>query len=414
MPRQSNTTTKQSKRSQTLILIIIISFCVVNIQLVMRLDDHILGMSDSNNINVPQPQQSNIKSNNDNNHLSWIASHSHVSQITNNSAILDGDKGPIIEYFKLAGVELDDESIKLLPTWSQIQLIIGDEPVIYGLDKCEEYRNNIPPLRRMLGAAGMFNSGTNLATRLMKDNCAIPERQNEAIRLYDQSKITKEMLGIRWQVPWGKHTPVNFKYIHTAPKNENITKDDVLPIVTIRNPYDWMRSMCKIPYTARWAHQEGGIHGEICPHLVMTKSTSNNKIKVNLRAKLAERWINYDSLAHLWNEWYGNYWRESQFPFLIVRLEDLILRQYETTKIMCNCAGGAVPKPKSFKFAIDSAKFGPGHGNQEERTNLLKAWTRYSKIEVKSDFSDIDYEASKEFLDANLMKMMQYKYPLSE
>ena len=80
---------------------------------------------------------------------------------------------------------------------------------------------------------------------------------------------------------------------------------------------------------------------------------------------------------------------------------------------MCNCAGGAVPQPKSFKFAVNSAKFGPGHGNQEERTNLLKAWTRYSKIEVKSGFSDIDYEASKEFLDADLMKMMQYKYPPS-
>jgi len=217
MPRQNNTTTKQSKRSQTLILIIIIGFCIVNIQLVMRLDDHIIGMNDNNNINVPQPQQSNTKSNNDNNHLSWIVSHSHVGQVEHsfNSTTIN-DKGPIIEYFKLAGVELDDESIKLLPTWSQIQSIIGDEPVIFGLERCEEYRNNIPPLRRMLGAAGMFNSGTNLATRLMKDNCAIPERQNEAIRLYDQRHITKEMLGIRWQVPWGKHTPVNFKYIHTG------------------------------------------------------------------------------------------------------------------------------------------------------------------------------------------------------
>ena len=225
MPRKSNTTVKQNKRTQTLIIIIIIGFCIVNIQLVMRLDDHIIGMNENNNINVPEPQQYNT--NNDKNYLSWVASH---SQATNHNSTTIDDKGTIIEYFHLAGVELDDESIKLLPTWSQIQAIIGDEPVIYGLDRCEEYRNNIPPLRRMLGAAGMFNSGTNLATRLMKDNCAIPERQNEAIRLYDQRHITKEMLGIRWQVPWGKHTPVNFKYIHSAPKNENITKDDVLPI----------------------------------------------------------------------------------------------------------------------------------------------------------------------------------------
>jgi hypothetical protein len=56
-----------------------------------------------------------------------------------------------------------------LPKWKEVESLIGKEPVILGLESCEIFRKTIPPLRRMLGASGMFNSGTNLVSFDPKD-----------------------------------------------------------------------------------------------------------------------------------------------------------------------------------------------------------------------------------------------------
>ena len=145
------------------------------------------------------------------------------------------------------------------------------------------------------------------------------------------------------------------------------------------------------------------------------KSTSEKKMPVELRVKLAEQWLFFDSLAHLWNEWYAQYWRDADFPFLIVRFEDLIFRQYNTTKIICECAGGKVNSQSNFKYIVNSAKQGPGHGKKEERTGMIDAWIKYGKPqEVKAGFSDIDWEASLEFLSHDLMEKMGYRFPPSE
>jgi len=307
---------------------------------------------------------------------------------------------PVLDFFRRVGVELDDESRRRLPTWSQIESIIGDKPVFMGLETCETFRHNVPPLSRMLGSAGMFNSGTNLVTRLMKENCVIPERFNK----YGPDG-SKEDYGIRWQCPWGKHTPANFKNNHTAPKNEDTIKDHCLPIVTVRNPFDWMVSMCNIPYTARWPHVN------ICPHLV-TISSKGRKVPVGVEVKLAERLLHFDSLADLWNEFYAQYYRDFQYPYLIVRFEDLTFRQYETTKTLCECAGGVVKPQDMFKYIIKSAKQGPGHGKVSERTGMVDAWIKYGQPkQVKGGFSDQDYDAAIEFLSHEFMERMGYKFP---
>jgi hypothetical protein len=71
-----------------------------------------------------------------------------------------------LEYFKDAGVKLRGEDLENLPTWQEIESLIGNKPVILGLNSCEVFRNTIPPIRRMLGASGMFNSGTNLVSKV--------------------------------------------------------------------------------------------------------------------------------------------------------------------------------------------------------------------------------------------------------
>jgi hypothetical protein len=104
-----------------------------------------------------------------------------------------------------------------LPTWSSIVQQYGEHPVILSAasttanaarstrrhtttsaklaETCRTYRDRVPPARRMLGAAGMFSTGTNLVTQLLKHNCYIPER----FQLHGPS-ASKEQLGIRWQV----------------------------------------------------------------------------------------------------------------------------------------------------------------------------------------------------------------------
>jgi len=76
-------------------------------------------------------------------------------------------KNLVVEHFHQAiGLELDDETVQRLPTWSQIESLIGNKPVFIGLERCNDFRNNVPPLRRMLGSSGMFNSGTNLVSHM--------------------------------------------------------------------------------------------------------------------------------------------------------------------------------------------------------------------------------------------------------
>ena len=147
-------------------------------------------------------------------------------------------------------------------------------------------------------------------TRLLKENCVIPERFS-----YYGPGSSKEKYGIRWQVPWGKHTAAKLKYNYSAPLSENITKDDVLPVVTVRNPYDWMISMCQHSYTAEWSKIENDSgKNQICPHLVYANSTSIEKWPVEVTVKLGDRYLKFSSLAHLWNEWYSQYERDAEYP----------------------------------------------------------------------------------------------------
>jgi len=74
------------------------------------------------------------------------------------------------------------------PSWEEISKLYystGEEPKIYGLDQCEAFRQgNKHPV---LAVAGTFNSGTNLLSHLMAQNC-------------DFGGIASDR--VMWQVPW--------------------------------------------------------------------------------------------------------------------------------------------------------------------------------------------------------------------
>jgi len=110
-----------------------------------------------------------------------ISHHNMISSTNNNATSIQQQKDKpriderIAAILQAANIEVDDETVSQLPSWDDAVSLYGDKPIIYGLDTCSQYRQSVKPEDRMLGPAGIFNTGTNLLFQLMKDNCDIKE-----------------------------------------------------------------------------------------------------------------------------------------------------------------------------------------------------------------------------------------------
>ena len=73
-----------------------------------------------------------------------------------------------------------------------------------GLERCGAWRASTSDFRR--GAtAGLFNSGTNLLTNLVRKNCVMPRSCPEALgqRAKEAAMARGECIGYPFQIPWG-------------------------------------------------------------------------------------------------------------------------------------------------------------------------------------------------------------------
>lgn len=316
-----------------------------------------------------------------------------------------------------ANLELTPEMKESLPTWEEVREIVGDGPVVLGLESCPRFQKIVPALERMLGAAGMFNTGTNLVTHLLKKNCEIPERREKA-----GPNQSKESYGMRWQVPWGKHTPAKFRKQHSTKMAMEIKKEFILPVVMTRHPYSWFASMCKMRYEAKWDHTttRKGNEGKNknCPNLKVGSKPESpwNPVTVTYGENRTDHHL---SLAHLWNEWYAYYLDNEKrggtddYPFLVVRMEDLIFYPKETIHQVCECAGGKVRDDQPFEMITGSAKAIGSSKGHDTSTGIFEAWIKYSKPNTKEryGFAEADYTNAAKGLDGTLMKSLGYKHP---
>ena len=120
----------------------------------------------------------------------------------------------------------------------------------------------------------------------------------------------------------------------------------------------------------------------------------------------------HDSLAHLWNDWYAQYLEKANFPYIVVRFEDLQFYTKNITYQICECAGGKIRTDRPFRYIVDSAKDGPGHGRKEDRTGMVAAWKRYGKpMPPQNGFGTLDYTTAVEHLNSEFMDMFGYKHP---
>ena len=81
----------------------------------------------------------------------------------------DPERQPILKILRQAGYDFNDPRIftpdvwEALPRWSDVLNLYGSDPVIRGLETCEDFQTGVSnPALRQVSVAGLFNSGTNI------------------------------------------------------------------------------------------------------------------------------------------------------------------------------------------------------------------------------------------------------------
>ncbi|KAL7547716.1 hypothetical protein ACHAWF_011000 [Thalassiosira exigua] len=258
-----------------------------------------------------------------------------------------------------AGIDVDAATRSKLPTPSQIASMYGPRPVVSGLDSCAAFRSAVRPEDRHVAPAGLFNTGTNNLAILLRRNCYLPQRAG--------AREDRWKSGMRFQVPWGKHNPVSWRFKNVAAQGgKGIVQGDVLPVVVVRDPISWMASMCKHPYGVRLA--------ENCADQALASSV--HPVAVPYKPHNVTR---YDSLVDLWHRWYTDWLtaaRDERIPALFVRFEDLLFHPDEVVQRVCDCAGGT--RRDALYLKDESAK-GEG-GTHAGGSGLLDAMIKNGNV----------------------------------
>lgn len=376
-------------------------------------------------VNVSVHQSSSVDlASNSRNHPSTLATtttnsgdSTHLSKsnvvVSNTNSTSCHDKEPLLRILQDAGIPNASDHCADLPTWKQVVDFYGPEPVVDGLEtSCDAYRtmivtannnknknNNsttvvVPPLPRV---AGLFNTGTNALAKLLQRNLLKVE----------------ELHYFYYDVPWGKHVPYHKRWNVTLPKHNPTPKSLVLPVVLIRDPYWWMQSMCKTAYGVKWKHSE-----KHCPNLTPDKDTDNNnnnsvpvvtKYSFGRKDPVRFQW-HHDSLVHLWNDYYEEYYfaiQQQQQPRLMVRFEDMLFHGPRLLETLAACL--QLPPPsQTFEYVAETSK---QHGSG---TNLLAAMARYGSSSAAGrtrgmNRRDLDY--ARQHLSGVLLQ--RFRYPIA-
>ena len=261
------------------------------------------------------------------------------------------------------------------------------KPAILGLERCATFRSTTSEFRRA-ATAGLFNTGTNLLTNLVRKNCVVqkacPEKLGQKQKM--EMMARGECIGYPFQVPWGKHNPLHFRGRHVVDRLDHFNISEVLPAVLVKDPLTWSRSMCRTPYAARFGR------GSCCPSpLDPSRLRAMRNVTVNFKKGFPmER---YAHLLDFWNSWYAQYYN-TDIPRLILRYEDLLFAPKRTVRAVCECVGGKLKR--DFDSFSDAAKFGQGHGGGDG-TGRASALARYASEATRYanlDASDLSFYAS--------------------
>jgi len=132
---------------------------------------------------------------------------------------------------------------RALPTEQEVQKLYGKGPIVLGLDRCEQYRRQLhtalrkemklipvhfPPRAKV---AGLWNSGTTALS------------QSFVLNLHNYQSDAPIYVPT---VTWGKHTPLLYRLKTTWPPGNRESRNHILPVLIVRDPYRWLQSMASI------------------------------------------------------------------------------------------------------------------------------------------------------------------------
>ena len=362
-----------------------------------------------------------------------------------------GDKDYLVQILRKAGVKITTNVFKQLPTRTNFTAMYGSRPIIIGTETCSKFRDSTDPQYAFIGPAGCYNTGTNLLYKLLHQYCKMPQRKPPPSTTLDDlatnqnmtkrvRNLLKESLttGILDDVPWDKHAPANWRSTY-RPFFRNVTDiryENVLPVVTIKDPYFWMDSMCRHPYDATWRRGAGGkcfsfttelrrmnglrgrsIDQERSAIPGRTKKRNRGRLKdgnhlyigYHLRNPDLKRGVWYDNIIGLWNSFYMDYMNLSS-PHLLIRYEDLLLHTETVMTEVCNCAGGEVINNENgIHLEEEPAKDPKLHGMS---SGLVSAILKYGNPTHRTKlFTENSLHYMKDHLNSETMKAFSYSYP---
>lgn len=180
-------------------------------------------------------------------------------------------------------------------------------------------------------------------------------------------------------------------------------KSNVLPVVVIKDPLTWLQSMCKSHYEAHWRHSS--VH---CPNLVPNDYdrenfplASTNRTTMPIRIDYGEYSMYWDSLIHLWNDFYRQY-VDVDYPRLMVRFEDLLFAPEPLVRQIASCVGRNVTEPLLYQTRSSKS-----HGSN---TDMIHAWIKFGRGATRfQNMTAEDVRFAKQRLDPELMKLFDYE-----
>ena len=228
-------------------------------------------------------------------------------------------------------------------------------------------------------------------------------------------KYGRQNAGVRFQAPWGKHSPESYRLRHWEPLSNGTDQSHFLPVVMTKDPYFWMQSICRHAYTAKWNRTD--LH---CPNLVPNEFDKKHGFVLDEEheARLKKDGIpvtisynpnttEYTNLAGAWNTWYGEHF-DVDYPRLFVRFEDLLLHTETVVTQVCRCFGGKIIDETNFKFLASASAKGAA-GEHEGSAGLTEALLRYTNADKRlKSFTSEDLVFANDHLNRSLMAMLHY------
>lgn len=168
--------------------------------------------------------------------------------------------------------------------------------------------------------------------------------------------------------------------------------------------------MCRQSYAAQFDHSK-----KTCPNIIpypedveahpryarMKYIPIHTKYDVDIKVK-------YDSLPSMWNEWYNQY-ENSTFPFLLIRMEDLVFHAEHIMPQVCECAGFQYRGSLHQMNEVQNKN----HGIEQNATSqgLLRSIIQYGNTtNRRNGYTSLQLKAAADLLDEQLMKRFTYNF----